>query len=120
MIFLSTLLISTFTTIALIPLFSSLAVHFRVLDIPDARKMHSHPIPRSGGMAMAFGTLLPIVLWLPFDKFLKSVVLGTAVVVLFGLLDDYKGLSYKLKFAALVVPLLDQYVPGKQLEVGLQ
>ncbi len=106
MIFLSTLLISTFTTIALIPLFSSLAVHFRVLDIPDARKMHSHPIPRSGGMAMAFGTLLPIVLWLPFDKFLKSVVLGTAVVVLFGLLDDYKGLSYKLKFAAQVAGAL--------------
>lgn len=100
MILLSTLLISVFTTIALIPVFSSLAVHLRILDIPNERKVHSRPIPRSGGLAMALGALIPIVLWLPFDNSLKAIVLGTAIVVLFGFIDDALGLSYVWKFAA--------------------
>jgi UDP-GlcNAc:undecaprenyl-phosphate GlcNAc-1-phosphate transferase len=100
MIFISTLLISVFTTIALIPVLSSLAVHLHLLDIPDERKVHSRPIPRSGGLAMALGVLIPIVLWLPFDSSLKAILSGAAIVVLFGFLDDSRGLSYLWKFAA--------------------
>ena len=106
MIFLSTLLISVFTTIALIPVFSSLAVHMRILDIPDERKVHSRPIPRSGGLAMALGALIPIVLWLPFDGSLKAIVAGTAIVVIFGFIDDARGLSYLWKFAAQIAAAL--------------
>jgi len=106
MIFLSTLLISVFTTIALIPVCSSLAVRLHILDIPNERKVHSRPIPRSGGIAMAMGTLLPILLTLPFDSFLKSMVLGCWIVVLFGLLDDSRNLPYKYKFAAQVAAAL--------------
>jgi len=106
MIFLSTLLISVFTTIALIPVFSSLAVHLRILDIPDERKVHSRPIPRSGGLAMALGALIPIVLWLPFDGSLKAIVAGTAIVVLLGFIDDSRGLSYLWKFAAQIAAAL--------------
>ncbi len=100
MIFISTLLISVFTTIALIPVLSSLAVHLHIVDIPDERKVHSRPIPRSGGLAMALGALIPIVLWLPFDTSLKAILIGAAIVVLFGFIDDSKGLSYLWKFAA--------------------
>jgi len=100
MIFISTLLISVFTTIALIPVLSSLAVHLHILDIPDERKVHSRPIPRSGGLAMALGVLIPIFLWLPFDTSLKAILAGAAIVVLVGFLDDSKGLSYLWKFAA--------------------
>ena len=106
MIFLTTLLISVFTTIALIPLCSRFAIHLHVLDVPDARKVHTHPIPRSGGMAMAIGTLLPILLMLPFDNFVRSIVIGCWVVVAFGFLDDFKGLSYVYKFAAQLVAAL--------------
>jgi UDP-GlcNAc:undecaprenyl-phosphate GlcNAc-1-phosphate transferase len=106
MIFLSTLLISVFTTIALIPVFSSLAVRLRILDMPDERKVHSRPIPRSGGLAMALGALIPIVLWLPFDVFLKAIVFGTGIVVLSGLVDDSRGLSYLWKFAAQIAAAL--------------
>jgi len=49
---------------------------------------------------MALGALIPIVLWLPFEDSLKAIVLGTGIVVFFGVLDDSKGLSYLWKFAA--------------------
>ncbi|HYA42055.1 MAG TPA: MraY family glycosyltransferase [Syntrophobacteraceae bacterium] len=100
MIFISTLLISVFTTIALIPVLSSLAVHLHILDIPDERKIHSRPIPKSGGLAMALGVLIPIVVWLPFDASLKAILSGAAIVVIFGFIDDSRGLSYLWKFAA--------------------
>jgi UDP-GlcNAc:undecaprenyl-phosphate GlcNAc-1-phosphate transferase len=106
MIFISTLLISVFTTIALIPVLSSLAVHLHMLDIPDERKVHSRPIPRSGGLAMALGVLIPIVLWLPFDASLKAILSGAAIVVFFGFIDDSRGLSYLWKFAAQIAAAL--------------
>ncbi len=106
MILLSTLLISVLTTIALIPVFSSLAVRLRIVDIPNERKVHSRPIPRSGGLAMALGALIPIVLWLPFDQSLKAIILGTAIVVLFGFIDDSRDLSYVWKFAAQIAAAL--------------
>jgi UDP-GlcNAc:undecaprenyl-phosphate GlcNAc-1-phosphate transferase len=106
MIFLTTLLISVFTTIALIPVCSSLAVRLNILDIPNERKVHVRPIPRSGGIAMAMGTLLPILLTLPFHDFLKSIVVGCWIVVMFGLLDDSRGLPYKYKFAAQIAAAL--------------
>jgi len=106
MIFVSTLLISVFTTMALIPVLSSLAVHLHILDMPNERKVHSRPIPRSGGLAMALGALIPIVVWLPFDGFLKAILLGAAIVVIFGFLDDSRGLSYLSKFAAQIAAAL--------------
>ncbi|MHC1729272.1 MAG: glycosyltransferase family 4 protein [Syntrophobacteraceae bacterium] len=106
MIFLSTLLISVFITIALIPVFSTLAIRLHIMDIPDERKVHSRPIPRSGGMAMALGTLIPIVLWLPFDDFLRAMVLGTGIIVIFGIVDDSRGLRYLTKFAAQIAAAL--------------
>ncbi len=42
-----------FVTIALIPLFKGLAEKVQIMDIPEPRKVHTYPMPRSGGMAMA-------------------------------------------------------------------
>jgi UDP-GlcNAc:undecaprenyl-phosphate GlcNAc-1-phosphate transferase len=54
MIYLSTIL-SFYITIALIPIFIKLGLRFQIVDIPDARKVHSSPIPRIGGIAIALG-----------------------------------------------------------------
>ena len=56
MIFLSTLLISMFITIALIPFFRGLAMKVNALDVPNDRKIHKYPMPNSGGIAMALGS----------------------------------------------------------------
>ena len=53
MILLSTLLVSMFITIALLPFFRGLAVKVNALDVPNERKVHQYPMPKSGGIAMA-------------------------------------------------------------------
>ena len=108
MIYISSLLISLFITISLIPLFRKAAIRLHALDFPSSRKVHVHPVPRCGGLPMAIGTLGPILFWLHGDRFLAGVTLGAVVLVVFGLLDDFLDLPYWLKFggqsaAALVV-----------------
>ncbi len=100
MVFLSTLLLAVFVTIALIPLCSRLAFVLHAVDLPDPRKVHTRPTPRSGGIAMALGVFVPVVLWVPLDQFSRAFLVAAAVIVAFGLLDDIRSLSYQVKFAA--------------------
>jgi len=110
MTFLSTLLLSMFITIVLIPLLRSLAAKVNLLDIPDSRKIHTLPTPRVGGLAMALGALAPVVLWMPTNVMVRAVVMGAAILVIFGVIDDWKNIDYRFKFigqigAALLVIL---------------
>ena len=88
-----------FITIALIPFFRGLAVKVNALDVPNERKVHKYPMPKSGGIAMALGAFIPILLWLPADNFTRATIIGAGIVVLFGLLDDMRDLGFKTKFA---------------------
>lgn len=111
MITLSTLLISLFATIVLIPALSAGAVRFHAMDIPNERKVHQRPIPRTGGIAMAVGAILPLLAWAHGDGFVRAYLAGAAIVVLFGIVDDRRDISPKWKFlgqfaAALVVIFL--------------
>jgi UDP-GlcNAc:undecaprenyl-phosphate/decaprenyl-phosphate GlcNAc-1-phosphate transferase len=100
MIFLSTLLLSVFITLALIPLFRRAAVRVHALDMPNARKVHTHPIPRCGGVAMALGAVGPIVFWGQMSPELTAFLVGGAIVVAAGILDDTHGLGCQFKLLA--------------------
>ena len=88
-----------FITIALVPFFRGLAVKINALDVPNERKVHKYPMPKSGGIAMALGAFIPILLWFPSGNFTRATIIGAGIVVLFGLLDDMKDLGFKTKFA---------------------
>ena len=99
-----------FITIALIPIFKGLAVRVNAMDIPNDRNVHSYPMPKSGGIAMALGVLVPIFFWIPTTEFVSAVLIGAGIIVLFGLIDDVINLKWKIKLsgqcaAALVVIL---------------
>lgn len=106
MILFSTFLLSTIVTIILMPVLINLAYKLKLVDIPNSRKIHSDPIPRIGGFAMALGAVLPIVLWAPMTRFVMSVLLGAAVLVAFGLIDDLKNIGFKEKFFGQIIAAL--------------
>jgi UDP-GlcNAc:undecaprenyl-phosphate GlcNAc-1-phosphate transferase len=111
--YLSTLLLSTFITIVLIPVFGKLAVRFKVaLDMPDVRKVHGRPIPRVGGLAIILGVYGSIVLWGGHDQFLKAYTVSSLFIVVFGVLDDIKGLDFRIKFLAQLVAALVVVIYG--------
>jgi UDP-GlcNAc:undecaprenyl-phosphate GlcNAc-1-phosphate transferase len=101
MIYLTSLLISMVITIVLIPFFRGLALRWHAgLDQPDERKVHSGAVPRTGGLGMAIGATVPVLLWAPHDPFSLSLMIGSGIIVLFGVLDDVHNLGFKSKFAA--------------------
>src|SRR4030067_3305949 len=99
MIYLSTLFLSLFITITAIPVLNRFANKLRILDIPDERKIHDRPMPRSGGIAIFLGVIVAAMLWIPKEGFFKGYLIGSAIIVFFGLMDDLKGITYKVKFA---------------------
>ena len=111
MILLSGFLLSLLITIVLIPMANRVAVRIHAMDIPDVRKVHDHPIPRSGGVAMALGVVITLLLLLPRNPALTFYLIGSGIIVIFGFIDDFRGMGYKGKFsaqiaAALIVVLL--------------
>ncbi len=103
-------IVSLFLTIAIVPVFKRLAFRMNIVDIPDARKVHVMPMPKTGGISMALGAFIPMLIWAPKDDFFSSVLIGSMIIVFFGLLDDIKQLSALKKImpqvaAALVVIL---------------
>ncbi len=100
MIYLSTLMLSLFITLSLVPPLKSLATRYRAVDFPNERKIHTQPIPKIGGLAMALGALIPILLWTSMNGFGHALLAGSAVILVFGFLDDMLDLPYQAKFLA--------------------
>lgn len=93
---------------ALIPLLRLMAARLQIMDQPGGRKVHEHPVPRIGGIAFAVGACASIAWWGENDAVTLSVLLGSVIIVGFGVWDDRVDLGYRSKlvgqlFAALAV-----------------
>jgi len=104
--FLSTLLLSIFITIGLIPVLQGLASRMHLVDNPGARKVHSSPTPRVGGIAIAAGMFVPIAFWHHSDPFVRAYLAGAAIMVAFGIADDVRDLTPRWKLLGQVAATL--------------
>ncbi len=100
---LSTLFISLFITVVMVPFFRRLAYKINAVDKPDERKVHTLPMPRTGGLAMAVGALVPLVLWAPDCSYMRPLLFAAAIIVGAGFIDDLVGLGHRAKFGAQVL-----------------
>ncbi|ABB31739.1 Glycosyl transferase, family 4, conserved region [Geobacter metallireducens RCH3] len=96
---LATLILAMLLTVMLIPVVSALAVRFHAVDMPNERKVHLRPIPRIGGVAMALGAFVPIMVWNFADGFVRAYLIGASILVATGLVDDLYELSPRVKFS---------------------
>jgi UDP-GlcNAc:undecaprenyl-phosphate GlcNAc-1-phosphate transferase len=106
MLYFSTILLSVFITVSLIPMMIRLADKYQMVDFPSPRKVHARPVPRIGGLAMAVGVFTPIVLWAIADEFVRAFIASASILVVFGFIDDMKGLDYKAKFGGQILAAL--------------
>ena len=97
------LVLATVITVVMIPLLERRATALHVLDGPSPRKIHDHPIPRVGGIAMAFGATVPLLLWLPMERAWIATLVGAAVVLVFGVWDDRRDLNPLVKLGGQAV-----------------
>jgi len=103
-------------SMALIPVMMHFAPVLGMIDKPDARKVHSAPIPRVGGIGIVLGATIPMLIWLPFTDLTISILVGSVILLIFGTWDDIAELGHYVKFvgqfaaAGLVVYYGDLYV----------
>ena len=90
-------------SMAIIPLAIRWAPHLGMLDYPDARKVHTSPIPRAGGIGIVLGALIPILLWAPSDPAVHAYLFGSLVLLGFGMWDDAKSLGHRIKFFGQII-----------------
>jgi UDP-GlcNAc:undecaprenyl-phosphate/decaprenyl-phosphate GlcNAc-1-phosphate transferase len=118
-------IVAMFITMVLIPPLMKVALRWSFLDIPDARKVHSLPIPRIGGVAMVVGAVAPILLWGEQSREVIAFLLGVGVILIFGVWDDRRSLNYRYKFLGQLIAVgvvifygnvVIKYVPGFGLD----
>ena len=90
-------------TAALIPPLSRWAPSIGLTDAPGPRKVHSVPVPRVGGLAMAAGVAVATLLSVSLTPAIRGLLLGLAVLLFFGVWDDRVTLGYRTKFAGQVL-----------------
>jgi UDP-GlcNAc:undecaprenyl-phosphate GlcNAc-1-phosphate transferase len=105
-------LASLAVSVAVIPMMIRVAPRIGMVDRPDPRKVHAHPVPRVGGIGIALGALAAILIAVPhagIPGWLGYYVAGALVLIAFGALDDALELGHYAKFAGqllAVIPLV--------------
>jgi len=91
---------------ALIPPLMASAGRLHILDVPRGRRMHPGSVAKVGGIALAIGTFIGVLMWEPKDEVALASLLGGFTILLFGVWDDRSGLSYGAKFAGQALAVL--------------
>ncbi len=90
------------------PPVKAFAVKVGAIDVPkDARRVHDHPIPRMGGLAIFIGFIIAVLLFADVDVKLRGILIGCVIIVAAGAIDDVIAMKWWVKllceFAAAIV-----------------
>ncbi|MBU2063519.1 MAG: undecaprenyl/decaprenyl-phosphate alpha-N-acetylglucosaminyl 1-phosphate transferase [Candidatus Omnitrophica bacterium] len=79
------------------PIIRRIALYFKIVDIPEKRKMHTTPVPLLGGFAVYIGIIVTFLLFPESFRSIWPVLVGATVILYLGVLDDIRGLSAKIR-----------------------
>lgn len=82
----------------IIPFIKKIAIHVGAFDMPNKRKVHTKPMPRLGGLGIYLGFLLGYMLFGTPSDIMNSVLIGSFIIVITGVVDDIKPLKTSVKF----------------------
>ena len=118
------LLSAAVLSFAVTPLVKRLAQKVGAMDVPtDSRRMHHHPIPRMGGLAIFLAFLASVLIFAypEIDREIRGILLGAVIIVILGVLDDIITLHAGLKFVVQILAAVLVVLHGCRIEhfVGL-
>ena len=102
--FLIIFLIALTITAASIPWVRRFALRVGFVDAPASRKLHKDPIPMLGGVAIFAGAIFAVMLFAEeFPPSVAGVLLSMSLMVLIGVVDDWRGLPAWVKLAGQIL-----------------
>lgn len=111
------------------PLFRKIAFKFKILDYPEARKIHAEPTPRIGGLIIFLGLAVGLAVSGKMTPVLSPILCSSSVILILGLVEDIHPLSARtrlfwqlaasvaLVFSGLRVSFMPQGVLGEAIEL---
>lgn len=80
------------------PVVKSFANKVGAVDVPrDNRRMHDHPIPRLGGLAIFLGFIIAVLFFADVNKQIRGILLGSVIIVIVGAIDDIITMKWWVK-----------------------
>ena len=83
--------------VLIIPLIKKIAFHVGAIDVPNERKVHKKPMPRLGGLGIYAGFLLGYMFFGEHTYMMNSILIGSFILIITGMIDDIKPLDAKYK-----------------------
>ena len=112
------LLLALIVSFLATPLVRRLAFKIGAVDVPrDSRRMHDHPIPRLGGLAIFLGFLVSVLAYAEIDIEMQGILIGAVIIVVLGIADDIHSLPAKFKFVVQIIAALCAALHGVAIEV---
>lgn len=96
-------LFSFVASLSITPIIKIIAIRLGIMDRPNERKIHTHPIPLWGGLAIYAAYSLAILINLYYSAPLKIIASAGFIVLLLGAIDDVKNIPATIKFIVLVI-----------------
>jgi len=82
-----------------IPIVKKIAIQVGAVDIPRGRHIHKEPTPKLGGLAIFCGFLLGYMLFGTASSQMNSILIGSFIIILTGIIDDIVELKPSVKFS---------------------
>ena len=92
-----------FTSVILMPIIKTMAIHVNAMDYPNERKVHKVPMPRLGGVAIFLAFLVGYMLFANGSVRMLSILIASFVIVLMGIFDDINPIKARYKFIVQIV-----------------
>ncbi len=96
-------LITFVLSLILVPFIRDIAIHINALDIPNKRKVHKKPMPLLGGLAIYFSFLIGYMFFAPITTQMISVLIGSFLIIILGIIDDINPLKATTKLWGQIV-----------------
>lgn len=108
----------TFLSVLFItPFVRALAFRVGAIDLPNVRKVHIKPIPRLGGVGIFVGFAGAMLLTQPVSLQTAGLLIGAAIIVIVGVLDDINDLKPRTKLAAQIIAAVVVCLFGTRFDV---
>jgi UDP-GlcNAc:undecaprenyl-phosphate GlcNAc-1-phosphate transferase len=105
-------IVAMIVAMAWLPLLAKVAAKWGIVDQPGKRKVHSAPIPRVGGLAMAIGVFVAALIAIDLQVQDRWFLGAAAVLVAFGALDDRFDLDYRVKLIGQLLAVVIVVIVG--------